>query len=132
MISEYEKNDVLVSQKAEGVTKDMPSMQKCLDAGLCVVVLTKNADTADVAENYPDHLESLDGDKKTTFLLDWYVYFPDRPWQNVIITADPTSNQGTTSSFRPIKNKKAKHKKNKGGMRMMYTREEIAAMFPGN
>lgn len=84
----------------------MPSMQKCLDAGLCVVVLTKNADTADVAENYPDHLESLDGDKKTTFLLDWYVYFPDRPWQNVIITADPTSNQGTTSSFRPIKNKK--------------------------
>ena len=46
MISEYEKNDVLVSQKAEGLTKDMPSMQKCLDAGLCVVVLTKNADTA--------------------------------------------------------------------------------------
>ena len=131
MIKEYEKNDVLVSQKAEGVTKDMPSMQKCLDAGLCVLVLTKNPDTPDVAENYPDHLESLDGDKKTTFLLDWYLYFPDRPWQNVIIEADPTSNQGTTSSMRPIKNKKAKHKKCRK-MRMMYTREEIAAMFPGN
>lgn len=131
MIKEYEKNDVLVSQKAEGVTKDMPSMQKCLDAGLCVLVLTKNPDTPDVAENYPDHLESLDGDKKTTFLLDWYLYFPDRPWQNVIIEADPTSNQGTTSSMRPIKNKKAKHKKCRK-MRMMYTREEITAMFPGN
>lgn len=131
MIKEYEKNDVLVSQKAEGVTKDMPSMQKCLDAGLCVLVLTKNPDTPDVAENYPDHLESLDSDKKTTSLLDWYLYFPDRPWQNVIIEADPTSNQGTTSSMRPIKNKKAKHKKCRK-MRMMYTREEIAAMFPGN
>ena len=131
MIKEYEKNDVLVSQKAEGVTKDMPSMQKCLDAGLCVLVLTKNPNTPDVAENYPDHLESLDGDKKTTILLDWYLYFPDRPWQNVVIEADPTSNQGTTSSMRPIKNKKAKHKKCRK-MRMMYTREEIAAMFPGN
>ena len=131
MIKEYEKNDVLVSQKAEGVTKDMPSMQKCLDAGLCVLVLTKNPDTPDVAENYPDHLESLDGDKKTTFLLDWYLYFPDRPWQNVIIEADPTSNQGTTSSMRPIKNKKAKHKKCRK-MRMMYSREEISAMFNGN
>ena len=131
MIKEYEKNDVLVSQKAEGVTKDMPSMQKCLDAGLCVLVLTKNPDTPDVAENYPDHLESLDGDKKTTILLDWYLYFPDRPWQNVIIEADPTSNQGTTSSMRPIKNKKAKHKKCRK-MRMMYSREEISAMFNGN
>ena len=131
MIKEYEKNDVLVSQKAEGVTKDMPSMQKCLDAGLCVLVLTKNPDTPDVAENYPDHLESLDGDKKTTFLLDWYLYFPDRPWQNVVIEADPTSNQGTTSSMRPIKNKKAKHKKCRK-MRMMYSREEISAMFNGN
>ena len=131
MIKEYEKNNVLASQTAEGTTKDRPSMQKCLDAGLCVVALVKNADTDDIEKNYPDYLEGLDGDKKTTIPLDWYVYFPDRPYQNCIITADPTSNQGTTSSWRKIKNKKAKHKKSLG-MRLMYSREEISEMFNGD
>ncbi|MCI6554170.1 MAG: hypothetical protein MSA43_00685 [Prevotella sp.] len=131
MIKEYEKNNVLASQTAEGTTKDRPSMQKCLDAGLCVVVLTKTATSDDIEKNYPDYLEGLDGDKKTTIPLDWYIYFPDRPWQNCIITNDPTSNQGTTSSWRKIKNKKAKHKKS-GGMRLMYTREEISDMFGGD
>ena len=131
MIAEYEKNNVMVSQTAEGTTKDRPSMQKCLDAGLVVVVLTKNPNTEDVAKNYPDYLEGLDGDKKTTIPLDWYCYFPGREWQNCIITEDPTSNQGTTSSWRKIKNKKAKHKKSKG-MRLMYTREEISQMYGGD
>ena len=131
MIKEYEKNNVLASQTAEGTTKDRPSMQKCLDAGICVLALVKNPNTEDIAKNYPDYLEGLDGDKKTTIPLDWYIYFPDRPWQNCIITNDPTSNQGTTSSWRKIKNKKAKHKKS-GGMRLMYTREEISDMFNGD
>ncbi|MGM9694216.1 MAG: hypothetical protein ACI3YC_04335 [Alloprevotella sp.] len=131
MIKEWEKNDVLVSQHAEGVTKNRPSIQKCLDAGLCVVVLTKNADTTDVKENYPDYLEGLDGDKKTTIPLDWYVYFADRPWQNFIVTSTPTSNQGTTSSWRPIKNKKSKYKKALS-MRLMYSREEISEMYGGD
>ena len=130
MLEEYEKNDVMASQTAEGKTKDRPSMQKCLDAGIMVVVLTKSANTEDIAKNYPDYLEGLDGDKKTTIPLDWYCYFPGREWQNCIITEDPTSNQGTTSSWRKIKNKKAKHKKAKK-MRLMFTREEIAEMYPG-
>lgn len=132
MISEYEKNDVMTSQTAEGTTKDRPSMQKFLNAGIPVVVLTKNPETDDIEKNYPDYLEGLDGDKKTTIPLDWYCYFPGREWQNCIISNDPTSNQGTTSSWRKIKNKKAKHKKSKGGMRLMYTREEIAEMYPNN
>lgn len=131
MIREYNKNNVLVSQTAEGKTNDRPSMQKCLDAGLCVVALVKNPNTEDIEKNYPDYLERLDGDKKTTILLDWYVYFPDRPWQNCIISADPTSNQGTTSSWRKIKNKKAKHKKSLG-MRLMYSRDEISDMYGGD
>ena len=131
MIKEYDKNNVLASQTAEGTTKDRPSMQKCLDAGLCVVVLTKTSTSDDIEKNYPDYLEGLDGDKKTTIPLDWYVYLPDRPWQNCIITADPTSNQGTTSSWRKIKNKKAKHKKSLG-MSLMYTRDEISEMFNGD
>lgn len=131
MIREYEKNDVMVSQTAEGTTKDRPNMQKFLDAGIMVVALVKSPNTEDVAKNYPDYLEGLDGDKKTTIPLDWYCYFPGREWQNCIITEDPTSNQGTTSSWRKIKNKKAKHKKAKS-MRLMYTREEIAEMYPNN
>ena len=131
MIAEYEKNDVMASQTAEGTTKDRPSMQKFLDAGIPVVVLTKSAGTDDIAKNYPDYLEGLDGDKKTTIPLDWYCYFPGREWQNCIITEDPTSNQGTTSSWRKIKNKKGKHKKAKS-MRLMYTRAEIAEMYPGD
>lgn len=131
MIKEYEKNDVMASQTAEGTTKDRPNMQKFLDAGIMVVALVKNPDTEDVAKNYPDYLEGLDGDKKTTIPLDWYCYFPGREWQNCIITEDPTSNQGTTSSWRKIKNKKAKHKKAKS-MRLMYSREDIAEMYPNN
>ncbi len=131
MVREYGENDVMAAQTAEGVTRLRPSMQKCLDAGLCVVVLTKSPGTDDIAKSYPDYLEGLDGDKKTTIPLDWYVYFPDRPWQDFIVSEDPTSNQGTTSSWRKIKNKKAKHKKSKG-MRLMRTREEISEMFGGD
>lgn len=131
MISEYEANNVLVSQTAEGTTKERPSIQKCLDAGLVVVVLTKTEGSDDIEKNYPDYLEGLDGDKKTTIQLDWYCYFPKREWQNCIITDTPTSNQGTTSSWRKIKNKKSKFKKAKS-IRLMYTRQEISDMYNGD
>ena len=131
MLSEYEANDVMVSQTVEGTTKDRPSMQKCLDAGLCVVVLTKNKDSEDMVKNYPDYLEGLDGDKKTTIQLDWYCYFPGREWQNCIVTNTPTSNQGTTSSWRKIKNKKSKFKKAQS-VALMYTRQEISDMYGGD
>lgn len=131
MIEEYTHNLVLGSVTAEGVTKDRPTLQACLNAGLMCVVLTKNPDTEDLAKNYPDYLEGLDGDKKTDAPLDWYAYFPDRPWQDFVSTAVPTTNQGTTSSWRKIKNKKAKHKKGRG-IRLIRSREEIAEMFPGN
>ena len=128
MIREYEKNNVMTSQTAEGTTKDRPDMQKCLDAGLMVCVITKNSETDDIAANYPDYLEGLDGDKKTKQVVDWYCYFPDRPWQNCHIIKFEQSNQGTTSSWRPIKNKKGKFKKAKK-VELLYTREEIAAMY---
>lgn len=128
MLSEYETNNVMTSQTCEGTTKERPSMQKCLDAGLCVVVLTKTASSDDIEKNYPDYLEGLDGDKKTTIQLDWYCYFPGREWQNCIITNTATSNQGTTSSWRKIKNKKSKFKKAEK-ITLMYTRQEISDMY---
>lgn len=130
MISEYETNQVMASQTAEGTTKDRPDMQKCLDAGLMVVALTKNPDTADEPGNYPDYLEGLDGDKKTQKELDWYCYFPDRPWQDCRIVSNTTTNQGTTSSWRKIKNKKGKSKGKK--IELLHTRQQIATMYSGD
>lgn len=131
MLTEHEKNDVMASQMGDGVLKSRPSMAGCLDAGLVVVALCKSPDTEDIPQNYPDYLEGLDGDKKTTIPLYWYVRFPGREWQSFIVIEDPTSNQGTTSSWRKIKNKKAKHKK-AASMHLMYTREEISEMYSGD
>lgn len=110
MLSEYEKNQVMASMTAEGTTKDRPTLQACQDAGLCCVTLLKNADTADVASSYPGYLDTLDGDKKTACYFDWVMRWPDRPWQDCKIYKVKTTNQGTTSSMRPIKNKKGKFK----------------------
>lgn len=110
MLSEYEKNLVMASQTAEGTTKDRPTMQACLNAGLCCITLLKNPDTDDIEQNYPGYLDKLDGDKKTKALFDWIVRFPDRPWQDFKVVLVPTVNQGTTSSLKPIKNKKGKFK----------------------
>lgn len=130
MIGEYEQNNVMASITAEGTTKDRPTMQKCLDAGLMVCAICKNPDAEDIAANYPDYLETKDGDKKTKQIVDWYCYFPDRPWQNCKIIGITQTNQGTTSSWRPIKNKKGKMKK--AIVTLLHTREEIQTMFPGN
>ena len=110
MLSEYEKNLVMASQTAEGTTKDRPTMQACMNAGLCCVTLLKNANTDNIEQNYPGYLDKLDGDKKTKAYFDWIVRFPDRPWQDFKVLMVPTVNQGTTSSLRPVKNNKGKFK----------------------
>lgn len=130
MIGEYEHNNVMASITAEGTTKDRPTMQKCLEAGLMVCAICKNPDAEDIVANYPDYLEKKDGDKKTKQIVDWYCYFPERPWQDCKIIGITQTNQGTTSSWRPIKNKKGKMKK--AIVSLLHTREEIQAMYPGN
>lgn len=112
MITEYEfNNGVMASQTAENNTKNRPQATALYNQGMPYFVLCKNPDTADTTDNYPNYLEGLDGDKKTTRLLDVYAYFPDRPWQDFKATNVTVSNQGTTSSKRPIKNVKMKFKK---------------------
>ena len=111
MLSEYEYNQVMASQAAEGKpATNRPQASALYDKGLVYFVLCKNADTADTSDNYPDYLESLDGDKKTTRVLDVYAYFPNRPYQDFKAIGVTVSNQGTTSSMRPIKNIKMKLK----------------------
>lgn len=111
MISEYNYNQVMASQAAEGKpATNRPQASALYNIGIMYFVLCKNADTADTTDNYPDYLETLDGDKKTTRVLDVYAYFPDRPWQDFKAIGVTVSNQGTTSSMRPIKNVKMKFK----------------------
>jgi hypothetical protein len=110
MLSEYEKNNVMASQTAEGTTKDRPTLSACMEAGLCTVTLLKNTGTEDIEQSYPGYLDTLDGDKKTKAYFDVVVRFPDRPWQDFKAYNVTITNQGTTSSMRPIKNKKLKLK----------------------
>lgn len=112
MITEYNFNKgVMASQSAEGKPAiNRPQAAPLYNLGMPYFVLCKNADTGDTEDQYPPYLESLDGDKKTKRYFDVYAYFPDRPWQDFKAINVPTTNQGTTSSMRPIKNVKMKFK----------------------
>ena len=139
MLTEYEQNNVMTDVTAEGTTKPRPDMQKLLDRGIMVCVMTRTSDknlsndgspVTDSKIYYPDYIESLK-DKKTSLLEDWYLYFPDRPWANCKVEAVPVTNQGTSTLAYAIKNKKAKFKKSKK-ITLLYTREQISEMYNGD
>lgn len=125
MIVEYQFNQVMVSQTAEGrPARNIPQMAALGERNIAYAVMCKSSTTETTQENYPEYIEGLDGDKKTPVVLDWYFYFPETPWRNFVIEAVPTTNQGTTSSRRPVKNKKANTKK-AARIRMMYDRNQF-------
>lgn len=126
MIREFNFNQVMASQAAEGKpATNRPQAASLHAIGIPYFVVCKNPDTDDVADNYPEYLETLNGDKKTSRNYDIYAYFPDRPWQDFAAVAVPTTNQGTTSSMRPIKNIKMKFGKCKS-MRLLHDRSEFS------
>lgn len=125
MIVEYNFNQVMASQTAEGrPARNIPQMSSLGERNIAYAVMCKSPNTENTPENYPEYIEGLDGDKKTPVVLCWYFYFPDKPWRNIVIEDTPTTNQGTTSSRRPIKNKKSKTKK-AARLRMMYDRSQF-------
>ena len=139
MLTEYEQNQVMADVTAEGVTKPRPDMQRLIDRGVMVMVETRTSDAnlskdgAAVTDSeiyYPDYIENIK-DKKTSVLMDWYLYFPDRPWADCKIEAIPTTNQGTSTLAYAIKNKKGKAKKAKR-ITMLHTREEVSSMYNGD
>ena len=139
MLTEYEQNNVMTDVTAEGTTKPRPDMQKLLDRGIMVCVMTRTSDknlskdgsaVTDSKIYYPDYIESLK-DKKTSVLEDWYLYFPDRPWANCKVEAVPVTNQGISTLAYAVKNKKAKFKKAKK-ITLLYTREQISEMYNGD
>lgn len=125
MIVEYNFNQVMASQTAEGrPARNIPQMSALGERNIAYAVMCKSPNTENTPENFPEYIEALDGDKKTPVVLCWYFYFPETPWRNIVIEDIPTTNQGTTSSRRPIKNKKGKSK-NAKRIRMMYDRSQF-------
>lgn len=119
MIEEYQFNSVMAPQTCENTTMNRPQASALYNNGLPYFVLCKNAATDDsesvvngqtFKRHYPEYIEQLNGDKKTATILDVYAYFPDRPWQDFVARGATVTNQGTTSSQRPIKNVKMKLK----------------------
>lgn len=123
MISEHQFNDVFSAVEAEGTTEDRPTISALQARGLATLVVCKNAGTANTDDQYPEYLETLDGDKKTKRTYDWYLTFPFRPWQDCKIIGLEETNQGTTSSWEKIKNIKGKLKKAK--IILLHAREEF-------
>lgn len=125
MIVEYNFNQVMASQTAEGrPARNIPQMSALGERNIAYAVMCKSPNTENTPENFPEYIEGLDGDKKTPVVLCWYFYFHETPWRNIVIEDTPTTNQGTTSSRRPIKNKKSKTKK-AANIRMMYDRSQF-------
>ena len=125
MLDEYDFNDVLAPTTAEGITTDRPQADKLEDRGLAILTVCKSVDTSDNMDDdqYPPFLETLDGDKKTKRLYDWYLRFPTRPWQDCVIYAMEETNQGTTSSWEKIKNIKGKSKNAR--VALLHSRDEF-------
>ena len=113
---------------------ERPQTDALFKAGMPYCIVTANQEVSDEegytyadekdGGNFPSWLESRTSDKKSTIYVDIYAYFPERPWQNFVAYKVPVTNQGTTSSKRPIKNLKMKLK-NAKRMELLHKREDF-------
>lgn len=96
MVEEYNFENVLVSQTAEGTTKSRPSAASLYARGIPYVVFVTTEDT----------FNEFDGGASTSdnFSMDVYYYHPKRPWRSFKATNARIRRQGTTSAKRPKKN----------------------------
>lgn len=96
MVEEYNFENVLVSQTAEGTTKSRPSATALYARGIPYVVLVASEE----AHNEFDNGTST----SDNFPMDVYYYDPVRPWRSFKATQARIRRQGTTSAKRPKKN----------------------------
>lgn len=96
MVEEYNFENVLVSQTAEGTTKSCPSATALYARGIPYVVLVASEE----AHNEFDNGTST----SDNFPMDVYYYDPVRPWRSFKATQARIRRQGTTSAKRPKKN----------------------------
>lgn len=96
MIREYNAEDVLVSQTAEGSTAMRPSAAALWSRGIPYVVLVDSE----------DNFKAFDSGTSTSdnFVQTVYYYDPRRPWRSFKATNCRIRRQGTTSAKRCKKN----------------------------
>lgn len=103
MIAEFNRENVLVSQNAEGTTSMRPSAPHLFAQGMpyCIFV----AD--DEVHNQFDFGKGVDDDGTSTsdkFKMTVYYYHPTMPWRSFKAVNCEIRRQGTTSAKRPKKN----------------------------
>lgn len=96
MVKEYDFENVLASQTAEGTTMLRPSATLLYARGIAYVV--------EVASE--ESFNEFDGGTSTSdnFTIDLYYYDPLRPWRSFVARGVRKRRQGTTSAKRPKKN----------------------------
>lgn len=107
MTTEYNFENVLKSQTAEGITQSRPSAAELYSRGMAYIVECPYEGS---------DIEALDGTTSTSskIYLTLYYFDPKRPWRNFKAVSVQTRNQGTTSAKRPEKNKRYYLAKSKG------------------
>ena len=96
MVKEFDFENVLASQTAEGTTMLRPSATLLYARGIAYVV--------EVASE--ESFNEFDGGTSTSdnFTIDLYYYDPLRPWRSFVARGVRKRRQGTTSAKRPKKN----------------------------
>lgn len=112
MVKEFDFNNVLKSQTAEGSTMMRPSAAELYARGIpyCVEVASEDSFTA--FDNGANTSEN--------FTVDLYYYDPKRPWRSFLARKVRKRRQGATSAKRTKKNPRY----------YLYTATEIVPLFP--
>lgn len=111
MVEEYEKENVLVSQTAEGVTEQRPSASALWARGIPYMV---NVATDEVFNVFDCGNGSDDNGMTTSPKFKdgiQFFYNPQKPWRSYKATKVTKKRQGTTSSQRTFKNEDDDYKK---------------------
>lgn len=96
MVREFNAEDVLTSQTAEGTTAMRPSAAALWARGIPYVVLVADEATFDTFDSGTSTSDN--------FVMTVYYYDPVRPWRSFKATKCRTRRQGTTSAKRCKKN----------------------------
>ena len=130
MIAEFNRENVLVSQNAEGTTSMRPSAPLLFAQGMpyCIFV----AD--DEVHNQFDFGKGVDDDGTSTsdkFKMTVYYYHPSMPWRSFKAVDCEIRRQGTTSAKRPKKNYRIYIKKAKQVIALYpdYTNEDALTTY---
>ena len=99
MIAEYNRENILVSQNAEGSTSMRPSAPLLFAQGMPYMVIVMSDEDFEKFDNGTDTSEQFEA---------WlYYYDPERPWRSFVARVIIT-RQGTTSAKRCKKNPRVK------------------------